>query len=64
MESLDILIREDLNITQLKNLKKIFNEKINSRIIEIREIKKISGPKRSKKIVRPPLYISDSSDDE
>tara|TARA_Y100000590_G_scaffold466461_2_gene641942 strand:+ start:3704 stop:3904 length:201 start_codon:yes stop_codon:yes gene_type:complete len=66
MESLDSLIREDFNITELKNLKKLFNEKINSRIFEIRENREIKKSKKSrtKKIVRPPLYISDSSDDE
>ena len=63
MDSLDILIRDDFNITQLKNLKKIINEKINSRISEIRENKKPKKSK-SKRVVRPPLYISDSSDDE
>jgi len=64
MEYLDDLLKADANITELKNLKKLINEKINSRIDEIRENRDIKKSKRSVKIVRPPLYISDSSSDK
>ena len=64
MEYLDDLLKADANITELKNLKKLINEKINSRIDEIRENRDVKKSKRNVKIVRPPLYISDSSSDE
>ena len=64
MDSHDNILRADMNITELKNLKKLINEKINSRIDEIRENRDVKKSKRNVKIVRPPLYISDSSSDE
>lgn len=59
MEYLDDLLKADVNITELKNLKKRINEKINLRIDEIRENRDIKKTK-----LRPPLYISDSSSDD